>query len=227
MGEDIMSRSPRLAVSRRGMVCSLAAGAALWSGPAQAGIPASRRLTFEVFRNGKPIGAHVVTFEQAGDRLEVRVVLDLAVRWAGLVVYRYQTRGGESWRGGVLVSAQAETTDDHGRYAMRATRRDGRLLVEGTAGPAYAAPERSLVSSHWNPAQLRAPMISMQDGKLLEFRIAPRGRATIAARGTQLEADHFALTGPHTLDLWYDRQLVWSKLKAISWEGSEIEYRQI
>lgn len=231
MGDAAICLPPRLAMGRRGMVRALAGAAlaptALLPQPARAGIPANRRLAFEVFRNARPIGSHVVTFEQAGEALEVRIAVDLAVRWAGLVAYRYQTRATESWRGDVLMAAQAETTDDYGRYAMRTTRRNGRLVVEGTAGATYTAPDRSLVSSHWNPAQLQAPMISLQDGKLLEFTIAPRGRATIAARGTQLEAEHFALTGPHTLELWYDRQRIWSKLKALSWEGSEIEYRQV
>lgn len=232
MGEGIMSVSSRPALGRRGMVSGMAAGVALAPAvllprPAWAGIPANRKLAFEVFRNGKPIGTHVVSFESSGDALTVRVALDLAVRMLGLVVYRYQTRATETWRGGILMAAQAETNDDYGRYAMAAQRRNGQMVVEGTAGPTYTAPANSLVSSHWNPAQLQAPMISLQDGKLLEFAIAPKGRATIAARGTQLEADHFALSGPHSLDLWYDRNRVWSKLKAISWEGSDIEYRQV
>jgi hypothetical protein len=232
MGEGIMSVSPRLAIGRRGMVSGLAAGAALapaalLPNPAWAGIPANRKLAFDVLRNGKPIGTHVLTFEQAGDALTVRVAVDLAVRMLGIVVYRYQTRATESWRGGVLMAAQAETNDDYGRYAMAAQRTNGSMVVEGTAGPTYTAPANSLVSSHWNPAQLQAPMISLQDGKLLEFAIASKGRSTIAARGTQLEADHFALSGPHALDLWYDRNRIWSKLKAVSWEGSDIEYRQV
>ena len=232
MGEGIMSVSPRWAIGRRGMVTGLAAGAALAPGsllpkPAWAGMPANPKLAFEVLRNGKPIGSHVLTFEQFGEALTVRVAVDLAVRLLGLVVYRYQTRATETWRGGVLMAAQAETNDDYGRHAMSAQRQNNGMVVEGTAGPSYTAPPNALVSSHWNPAQLQGPMISLQDGKLLEFTVAPRGRSTIAARGMQLEADHFALSGPHSLELWYDRNRVWSKLKAVSWEGSEIEYRQV
>ena len=237
MGEGSVSISPRWSIGRRGMVSGLVAGAALAPAsllpkPAWAGIPANRKLSFEVFRNGRSIGSHVVTFEQSGDALTVRVSVDLAVRMLGLVVYRYQTRATENWRGGVLMAAQAETNDDYGRYAMSAQRqagagRNGRMVVEGTASPTYTAPENALVSSHWNPAQLQAPMISLQDGKLLEFAIAPKGRSIIAARGTQLEAEHFSLSGPHALELWYDSNRIWSKLKAVSWEGSDIEYRQV
>lgn len=232
MGEGIMSASSRWAIGRRGVVSGLVAGAALAPAtllprPALAGIPGNRQLSFEVLRNGRPIGIHVVTFEPSGDALTVRVALDLAVRMLGIVVYRYQTRGTETWCGGVLTAAQAETKDDYGRYAMSAQRRNGQMVVEGTAGPSYTAPANALISTHWNPNQLQAPMISLQDGKLLEFAIAPKGRSTIAARGIQLEAEHFALSGPHALELWYDRNRIWSKLKAVSWDGSDIEYRKV
>jgi len=230
MGEGAVFISPRLTVGRRGVIAGIAAGAtaasaALLPRPALAGIPASNQIAFEVFRNAKPIGAHSVTFTPARAALEVRIQIDLVVRWAGLVLYRYAVRGNETWRDGVLIAAQGETNDDGTRHAMRATRRDGRLLVEGTHGPSYVAPEKSIVSTHWNPAQLGAPMISVQDGQLLDFRIDPRGRATINSRDAKVETDHFALSGPATLELWYDRRGIWSKLQAVSWEGSTIEYR--
>jgi len=199
--------------------------AALLPRPVQAVIPQNRRLAFDVSRNDKPIGTHVVTFEPLADGMEVKVAVDFVVRWAGLVLYRYSLRASETWRGDVLIAAQGETNDDGTRHTMRATRRD-RLVVEGTHGPTYTAPEKSIVSSHWNPAQLAAPMINIQDGELLAFRIDPKGRGTIVARGRQIEADHFALTGKASLELWYDRQNVWSKLLAVSWDGSKIEYRQ-
>ena len=231
MGDGIMSLPPRLAISRRGAMAGFAAGAAAASvvsaRPALAGIPAARRLAFDVYRNNKPIGTHLVTFEQVGANMEVRVQLDLVVRWAGIVIYRYAVRVHETWRGGTMAGAHGETNDDGTRHAMRASRRDGQLVVEGTHGPTYVAPAKSIVSTHWNPSQLDAPMISAQDGQLLDFKIDALGRGTIARHGGAIEADRFALTGPATLDLWYDRQRIWTKLKAVSWEGSMIEYRPV
>ena len=77
-----------------------------------------------------------------------------------------------------------------------------------------------------NSVKIDAPMISVQDGQLPDFKIDKRGRGIITARGAPTEADHFAITGQATLELWYDRQRVWSKLKATSWDGSLIEYRK-
>jgi hypothetical protein len=228
MGEGSIV-SPR-AIGRRGTIGGLGAAtiATVIAPPrrALAGIPPGRALAFEVLRNGNPIGTHRVTFAPAGDRLEVSVAIDIVVRWAGLVLYRYNVAGTETWRAGTLVSASAETSDDGTRHAMRATRSDGALTVEGTHGPTYRAPAKSIVSSHWNPAQLDAPMISIQDGELLTFRVDPRGPSTITAHGRELVADHYTLEGKSSLELWYDRQRVWSKLRTVSWEGSRIEYRQ-
>jgi len=231
MGEGSMPLLPRLAIGRRAMAAGLAAGATiapalLLPRQAMAGIPASRRLAFDVTRNAKPIGTHVLTFGPAGPNLDVAIQVDIIVRWAGLVLYRYSLRGSETWQNGVLVSAQAETNDDGTRQTMRATRRDGRLVVEGTHGPTYTAPEKSIVASHWNPAQLEARMIDIQDGELLDLKIAPRGKGIIAAHGSQVEADQFSLSGKVALELWYDRDRVWSKLSATSWEGSVIDYRR-
>jgi len=230
MGEGSILSS-RMAIGRRGTLCGLAAGATLapatlFPRRALAGIPANRRLAFDVSRNTKPIGTHLVTFEPAADGMDVKLAVDFVVRWAGLVLYRYSMRASETWRGGVLMAAQGETNDDGTKHAMRATRRDGALVVEGTHGPTYTAPAKSIVSSHWNPAQLAAPMINIQDGELLEFRIDPKGSGTITARGGPVEADHYALTGKASLELWYDRQNVWSKLVATSWDGSKIAYQQ-
>ena len=230
MGNAVDCRPPRLTVGRRGAVAgfaaaTVAASSAVLPTPALAGIPPARRLVFDVFRNNKPIGTHLVTFEPAGAAMEVRVQVDLVVRWAGLVLYRYAVRVTETWQGNALVAAHGETNDDGTRHAMRTTRRGGQLAVEGTHGPGYVAPEKSIVSTHWNPSQLDAPMISAQDGQLLAFKIDAHGHGTITRNGAAVEAERFALSGPATLDLWYDRQRVWAKLKATSWDGSTIDYR--
>jgi hypothetical protein len=38
-------------------------------------------------------------------------------------------------------------------------------------------------------------------------------------------ATHYGLTGFATIDLWYDSQSVWSALKAVATDNSNIDYR--
>lgn len=192
-----------------------------------AGIPASRRIAFNVIRKDSNIGTHVVTFAPAGPDLEVQVAVDIAVKLAGITLYRYTLRAGESWKSGTLMRAWGETQDGGDRETMTAERRDGRLVVEGTKSGRYIAPERTICASHWNPAEVEAPMISLQNGELLDFDVARRGRTTIPGAAGPVEAEHFALTGPAILDLWYDRQKVWSKLRAVARDGSVIDYQAV
>lgn len=214
---------PRLA--RRAVLAT--SGALLLPGTARAGIPPSRRLTFEVIRKGDKIGTHVIDFAPAGPDLAVKVSVDIAVKFGAITLYRYALRAAETWKSGVLLSATGQTNDDGTIRSMRATNRDGRLFVESTRGPSYTAPEKSICASHWNLAEMAAPMIDLQDGELLDFKVDRRGPASITAAGGTVQADHFALSGPAVLELWYDRMQVWSKLRAVARDGSIIDYQQV
>lgn len=222
MGEG--STRTQAALGRRAM---LAGGAALLAAPAWAGMPDSRRIAFDVVRNGSRIGGHVLTFSPSGNRLDVGIAVDIEVKMMSLVLYRYSLRGRERWEDGILVEASAETQDGSDKAFMRAVRRDGRLQVEGSHGKPYTAPEGSLVASHWNPAQMKAPMINVQDGELLDFKVASRGTEGIEVRGRRIDATHYGLTGPGTLDLWYDQRQVWSQLRSVVRDGSTVEYRAV
>lgn len=202
------------------------AGLPLVAVPARASVPEGNRLAFRAFRNGSEIGTHVVTFEPKGEDLEVRIAVDLAVKFGPITVYRYSLRGQESWRRGVLMAASADGVDGGKKVWMRAARRDGRLRVEGDRTVPYVAPEASLVSSHWRQAEVEAPMVNLQNGELLDFTVARKGVETIEARGRRIEASHFSLTGPATLNLWYDSANIWSALHAVAEDGSDIVYRQ-
>lgn len=222
MGEGVIVPHP--AIGRRGL---LAGGLALLSVPAAAAVPESRRIAFDVMRNGSRIGTHVLTFAPAANRLEVAIEVDIEVKMMAIVLYRYALRGRERWQDGVLVEASSDTQDGKDKDFMRAVRRDGRLHVEGSHGPPYLAPPGSICASHWNPKQLEAPMVNVQNGELLDFKVAPRGTQLIEARGQRVEASHYALSGPSTMELWYDRQQVWSQLRAVVRDGSTVDYRAV
>lgn len=222
MGEGATRTHPEL--GRRSL---LAGGLALLAAPAWAGMPESRRIAFHVVRNGRRIGTHVLTFAPSGNRLDVEIAVDIEVKMMALVLYRYTLRGRERWEDGVLVEATSDTQDGNDKAFLRASRRDGALQVEGSHGKPYTAPPGSLVGSHWNPAQMNAPMINLQDGELLDFKVASRGTEGIEVRGQRIEATHYGLTGPGTLDLWYDQGQVWTQLRSVVRDGSTVEYHPV
>lgn len=214
------------AIYRRNFVAGASSLALGWTQTAWAAVPDSRNLTFNVFRKGSPIGAHSVTFEPAGEALTVRIAVDFAVKFGPVTLYRYKLRGTEEWQRGMLMSANADTVDGGDKAWLRAARQNGRLRVEGSAVQPYVAPEGSITASHWNPAELRAPMVNMQNGELLDFTITPRGTETVRAGGRDVAARQYALTGPAEMNLWYDPADIWTRLRAIGSDGSEITYER-
>lgn len=202
-------------------------GAALAAAsPVRAAMPEDGKLTFRALRHGSDIGTHSVSFLPEGADLTVRIAVDLAVGIGPIKLYHYTLRATETWRRGVLMEAVSDGVDGGNKVWMRAARQNGRLVVQGDKTARYTAPEDSIVASHWNRAELDAPMINLQNGELLAFTVQPRGMDTVQAHGRAVAAAHFALSGPATLNLWYDQADVWTALRAVANDGSVIEYHQ-
>ena len=210
-------------ITRRGVLAGSIAG--LVAQHAGAAVPESGRLAFQAFRNGSAIGTHSLVFTRRGAELGVTIAVDYVVKFGPIPVYRYALRATETWRGDDLLSVRAETNDDGEAAFMRADRVDGRLAVDGSKSGRYTAPAGAIAATHWNPRELDGPMINPQNGDLMAFTVAPRGGTTVTlASGATTDAQHFALTGPSALDLWYDRAGVWAALRAVARDGSLITY---
>jgi hypothetical protein len=190
-----------------------------------AGVPASGRLAFNVFRNDSQIGTHHVTFHTAGDALTVQIAADFKVGLGPLTLFNYSLRTTEHWQGGQLMSATSKANNDGKAESMTAKRQGDALAVQGSKSGHYTAPPGSILATHWNRAELKGPMINPENGELMKFSVAEKGSEQIMAAGKTITATHYALTGFATIDLWYDSQSVWSALKAAATDNSRIDYR--
>ena len=210
-------------IGRRAMLAGLGAvstGLPVWAAPTQS-------LVFRVTRKGDDIGRHSVTFSGDAAQLQVDIAVDIRVGLGPITLYRYGLRATERWRNGVLQEVSGTTNDDGTKDFVNARRQNDRLSVEGSAGPAYLAPAASIAASHWNRAELAAPMVNIQDGALLEFKVTPKGLEQLTVRGRQVAAEHYVLEGKEHLEIWYDSAGVWVRLTAIGRDGSLITYEQI
>jgi hypothetical protein len=189
------------------------------------GIPPSGRLVFTALRNGSRLGTHSVGFARAGDALTIDLDVDYAVKLGFVTVFRYRLRARETWVGGVLTSATADT-DNNGTPAFMRARRDGdALLVEGSQVKPYRTPPGALIASHWNQGQLNVPLVNPQDGGLIRFTVEKRGAAKVAdSAGTQHDAQRFFLAGNAPMDLWYGTDGTWRSLQATVADKSVITY---
>jgi hypothetical protein len=188
-------------------------------------VPASGKLTFSVWRQGGQIGMHMVQFSPSGDTLKVDTHAHVSVGLGPLKFFTYTYQVSETWQGGALQGFSAQT-DDNGKHETCTARRQGDALqVNGTRSGSYTAPAGSIAGTHWNQAELRAPMINPENGMQMKYAVVDKG--TDPPPGSHAPAHHFALTGYATLDIWYDDAGIWVGLKATAKDKSVVEYRAV
>jgi hypothetical protein len=188
-----------------------------------AGVPSSGKLAFSVFRKGSRIGEHRVAFTQAADRLTVHTHAHFSVGLGPINFFNYVYDVTEVWEGGQLSSVSASTNDNGHHDSCTARRGPGGLVVTGSKSGQYVAPKGSIAGTHWNRAELGAPVINPENGVLMHFIVHNDGRDQPPGGGAP--ATHYALRGFATLDLWYADNSIWSGLRAVAKDGSVITYR--
>lgn len=203
----------------------LAGLAALPATDAQASlpIPSTRRLGFRVIRNDTPIGHHVLTFEEQGSRLLVRIDVSLAVGFGPVTLYRYRHRATETLDGAKTVAFEAQTNDDGAVSTVTMRAQGDALLVEGGRAGRYLAPAGALPATHWNKRMLEGPFINTQTGELLRPTVTRMGNEPLPW-APQRRGDRYVLSGAVDLETWYDATPGWAGLRFRGRDGSVIHY---
>jgi hypothetical protein len=217
-------------IGRRGVV---GAAVALAVRPATAAamalpVPPGNELAFRLIRHSSEIGRHTLTFEQQGDTLTVRVSVNALVTLLSIPIVRYSHRVVEVWQAGALASVNGDTDKNGQKEWVRAQRAGEGLVVLGSKTERYVAPEPAGCTSYWNRRTLNAPMISLEDGVLLRPKVVEeRVEAIPLASGATIPAEHYNLSGPFKVDLWYDRIDTWASLGLPAADGSYVHYERL
>jgi hypothetical protein len=214
-------------IARRAL---LAAPLALAAARARAGTgePVSGRLGFSVVRKGSEIGTHALTFRRAGAVLEVQIDVRMAIGIGPITLFRYRHTGVETYREDRFAELATTTDNDGEALHVTARREAAGVVVDSSKLGRQTLPAAALPLTHWNIANMAAPLFNPQDGKPMDLTVAPRGTTRVAlASGAEVSASEFALTGEATLEDWYDTSDVWTALRATLKDGSVLEYRRI
>lgn len=199
-------------------VCTLLALATL-TGRGEA---TPRELAFEVWREGSPIGRHSLSFEVAGDRLQVDIAIDLAVGLGPITLYRYRHRSREDWQGGFLMALTTETDDDGTKFTVAAKASSEGLQVGNQLLPASLLP-----TSYWHVAAMnRSQLLDSQDGTLRTVTTTKIGRETATIAGVAHPVDRYRISGDLEMDLLYLPNGEWAGLEFTA-KGSKITYRRL
>jgi Family of unknown function (DUF6134) len=218
-------------IGRRSMLAAgalLATTGAIRPASAALPVPPGHSLNFRLVRHGSEIGRHTVSFEQNGDALTVHCAVDATVTLVSVPIVRYQHRVTELWHGDTLVSLSGETIKNGDREWVNARRDSEGLAVTGSKTQRYIAPEGIGGTSYWNQHLLKGPMISCEDGVLLRPKVELHPSEEIPlASGATIPADHYNLSGPFSVDLWYDRAATWASLALTGADGSSVRYERL
>lgn len=224
-----MSTSAACAMPRHDMIARrnllMGACAAAMARPAAAGLPVPPSLTlgFRVVRNGRPVGSHRLSFENDDGGLVVRIVVDIALSFGPIPLYRYRHRARERWENGRVVAFEAET-NDNGTNSTVAMRPEGdRLLVESSQAGTYLAPARAQPATHWNRSMLENAFINTQTGEVMRPDIRSAGVEPLPW-APQRRGERLVLSGDVALETWYDPTPAWVGLRFLGSDGSTIQY---
>jgi hypothetical protein len=186
----------------------------------------TRLLEFEVRRGDAPIGTHKVAIRKAGERTDVEIEIDLAVRFAFLTVYRYTHRSRETWEGARLVGLDASTDDNGERTRVAARATDAGLAVDGSGGR-YVAPASVAPTSYWRRDKLeRTHLLDTQSGKLVAVANAALGTRAADVDGAPAPVDFYRVSGDLEAELGYAADGSWAAL-AFEARGARIDYRRV
>jgi hypothetical protein len=192
------------------------------------GVPPSRQLAFEVFRNDSRIGTHALSFTIANDRLVVNIDIKIAVAVGPITVFRYTMAGEEIWQGGRFFALNT-TTNDNGEHHQVAIQRTAEGLVVQSSGlPQRTLPGQTAPLTHWSVASLSGPLLSPQDGQPIVASVTPIAPQPIPlADGRAVTAKGFDISTHTPTQDWYDSEQVWVSLRAKIRDGSVTEYRRL
>lgn len=191
-------------------------------------VPSSSTLAFRLIRHDSEIGRHTLSFAHDGDTLTVHTEVDALVTLVSIPIVRYQHRVVETWHGDILTSLTGET-DKNGQHEWVKARRGAEgLVVLGSKTERYVAPEPAGAATYWNKHMLDGPMVSLEDGVLLRPKVERRRAELIPlASGGTIPADHYNLSGPFNVDLWYDQSATWASLALTAMDGSTVHYERL
>lgn len=164
---------------------------------------------FEVLVKEKPVGTSTMRIRMAGDGT-THVTSDVNVKVSYLVyVYRYEFHGDEVWRGGQLLTAKNEATDDGKKFAAQVENKTGGATIESN-GVVRRAAAVAMTTNYWRTPDMskttKLNVMNADRGSVHSVTIATVGREYIVVDQREIECVHHRVTGDIEAELWFDGQ---------------------
>jgi len=208
----------------------LFSSAVFLSFPADAQVPESGEINFEILRDGSSFGEHRVRFEEDGGQTRVLIDIEMVYRLGPIALFRYEHSNEEIWRGDKIISMTSQTNDDGDDYVVNAIWGDVLSVEVSKEGEesAFDAPVDLYTTSYWHPSTLKATqLLNTQKGIIEDVTVTSAGREELPTQNGVIEADKYLIDASLPLEVWYEAGTqIWSGLR-FDVRGSTIEYRRI
>jgi len=182
------------------------------------------RLLFDVERKGKIIGTHETSFAGNGAKLVVENTMKLNVGFLFIDFFEFDYNATEIWCNGRFTRLQSTANRNGKIIETTAIRKNGAIDVESPKGDLTLDPD-IIPSNHWNVEVLNSQaVLNTLTGGPDRVEILKQGTEEIIAEGQIHTATHYRYTGDLNVDVWYDDQGRWVKLRFPAEDGSTIEY---
>lgn len=195
---------------------------------ANAVVPDSNKIIFQILRNGNAFGTHKVVFDKnAQDQMVVSIDINMDFSIGPVTLFNYDHVNEEVWEGDQIVSLNSQTDDDGDDYNVNATWDDEKVRV--TVNKDMFEAQRDVYStSYWNPVTVQSDkLLNTQKGTIENITVKELPIEEIVVAGETRRAQPYEIEANVPIKIWYDvktRQWVGLEFKV---RGSQLSYKRL
>lgn len=178
---------------------------------------------FAITVAGDTAGYDHIRFNRKNNRLIVQRKLRIDVTFLMFSAYTYTHEATEVWQEGQLKKLESKTNDNGEKYRVSAKITEHGLKVT-TNDTNYVAPRNVIPSSYWNHQVVEAGrLLDTETGRMGQIDVTDEGKETLQVTGRSIKARKYDISGAVDLDLWYNKNQRWVKMKFFN-SGYKVVY---
>ena len=167
---------------------------------------APKTYTYNLLRNGSPIGKHTMTIDQANGSVTIDQATDIEVKVVFVTAYKMHTQSHEVWNADKFATFGSQTDDNGTKHKVDATVDAKGAVTVVADGRRESLPVGALPSSFWTEQMMSAQHKAFFDpekGTPQTLDITSVGHEPIKIAGQPFDSTHYHVAGTIERDVWF------------------------